>query len=131
VKTRDEIAREEMTRDPIFLLQVRHGKRDVWKIVTVFFTREEAEAWAEAHEYRWQEWQVWCGYATGSLCEVLRLPETVSAGLARAFLLEGGAAGGPVIGSARSSHKAEEVQSQAGDESEDSPLLYDYDGDPL
>jgi hypothetical protein len=92
VKTRDEIAREEMTRDPIFLLQVRHGKRDAWKIDTVFFTREEAETWAKAREYRWKEWQVWCGYATGDLCYVLRMPEAVvSCQAMEAELAEGGA----------------------------------------
>jgi hypothetical protein len=92
MKSRNEIAREEVTRDPIFLLQVRGDKRAKWRTETVFFTREEGEAWAKAHEYRWGEWQVYCVNATGELCYVLRMPEAVVAcRVSEAELAKGGA----------------------------------------
>jgi hypothetical protein len=92
MKTRNEMSREEATRDPIFLLQVRGDKRAKWRTETVFFSRGEGEAWAKAHEYRWGEWQVYCVHATGDLCDVLRMPEAVASCQAmEAELAKGGA----------------------------------------
>lgn len=72
MKTREEMSREEMTRDPIFLLQVRGDKRQKWQTETVFLTREEGEAWAKRREYRWGEWQIYCIPCEGALAALLR-----------------------------------------------------------
>lgn len=83
--TRGDVARPEMTRDPIFLLQVSRTKRgphsdeyddddcDWWDTESVWFTREEAEAFAKAHAYRWPNgWRVYCTCAEGELASLLR-----------------------------------------------------------
>jgi len=64
---------EEITRDPIFLLQIRHGKNGSWHTEGVFFTRKEGEDWAAARAYRWPHgWQVYCICAEGQLAEILK-----------------------------------------------------------
>jgi len=43
-----------------------------WETERVFFTREEAEKWGQAHAYRWDAWRVWCLPAQGELAALLR-----------------------------------------------------------
>lgn len=79
MRTRKEIGRNEATGNPIYLFQWRSDKRAHWQTETVFYTREEAEEWGRNHHYRWPHWQVYCVHATGELCDVLRMPETIGA----------------------------------------------------
>ena len=69
--TRIEQARQEMTRDPIFLLQRRIG-RDKWHTESVWLTRAEAEAHARANAHNMRSgWQVYCVPAGGELARLL------------------------------------------------------------
>ena len=70
--TRDDMAREESTRNPIFLFQSRVTFG--WYTETVFLTRAEGERWGRAHEYRWgaSNWRVYAVPAEGDLVDVLR-----------------------------------------------------------
>jgi hypothetical protein len=77
MKTRKDIAREECTRDPIFLFQVRQTARQAWRTETVFLTREEGEKWGKIHSYRWKHWQVYCIPATGELATLIASAPTV------------------------------------------------------
>ena len=44
-----------------------------WRTEYVFFTRDEAEAWATAHAYRWPSgWRVYCVPAHGELSKILK-----------------------------------------------------------
>lgn len=73
-KTRSEISREEMTRDPIFLLQTTRG-RGAWTVHSVWLTREEAEAdgyRAYGPEGKGKSWMVYCICANGTLADVLK-----------------------------------------------------------
>jgi hypothetical protein len=105
---------DEITRDPIFLLQVKriimvgspfgyvciegefypedkmHNRDDIeplsnqrlldmgcavehWDTENVFFTREEAQEWADARHYRWPGgYRVYCVCAEGQLAELLK-----------------------------------------------------------
>ncbi len=71
MKTRKDIAREEQTKNPIFLFRYRWPGSNDWVTETVFLTREEAEAWGAAHSYRWPEWAVYCVPATGVINAIL------------------------------------------------------------
>ena len=64
---------EEITRDPVFLLQIRHSKRGPWHTEHVFFTRQEGQAWADARSYRWPSgYRIYCICAEGELAEILK-----------------------------------------------------------
>jgi hypothetical protein len=78
MKTRREMCREEMTRDPIFLLQVRGSKREHWITESVFLSREEGQAFGESHAYRWGEWRVYCIPCDGELARILDQLDTAS-----------------------------------------------------
>ena len=78
---RGDVAGPEATRDPIFLLQSKTAAHalgvewvpDEWTTESVWFTREEAEAWATRHAYRFAEgWRVYCLCAEGALAKLLR-----------------------------------------------------------
>ena len=46
---------------------------DIWHTESVWFTRQEAKAWAEAHHYRFSEgWRVYCVCCEGSLAGLLK-----------------------------------------------------------
>ena len=42
-----------------------------WRVESVFFTREEAESWAQERDYRWAFWRVYCTTAEGALATLL------------------------------------------------------------
>jgi hypothetical protein len=76
-KTRRDIAREEMTRDPIFIFQVRRrGSSTNWLPQKVFLTREEGETFGHnnAHNYgkKNTDWMVYCVPAEGELIGLLQ-----------------------------------------------------------
>lgn len=76
MKTRYDIAGEEMTRDPIFLYQTRPTKAmRNWDTRSVWFTREEGEAFGRRNEYNFKYWRVYCVNAEGELRNVLKMPE--------------------------------------------------------
>ncbi len=81
--TRGDVGLKEMTRDPIFLLQylekdyIEDGEPqetlDYWTTESVWFTREEAEAWAKSHAYRFRHGtRVYCLCAEGELAALLK-----------------------------------------------------------
>jgi predicted nucleic-acid-binding Zn-ribbon protein len=43
-----------------------------WKTESVFLTREEAEAFGKAREYRWDKWKVYCVPCDGELATILK-----------------------------------------------------------
>jgi hypothetical protein len=43
-----------------------------WKTESVFLTREEAEAFGKAREYRWDKWKVYCVPCDGELAAILK-----------------------------------------------------------
>jgi len=46
---------------------------EYWESESVWFTRDEAEGWAERHAYRFPSgWQVYCMCAEGRLSELLK-----------------------------------------------------------
>ena len=78
---------EEGTRDPIFLLQVKRTiigditddcdyEVNYWDTERVYFTREEAEAYAESRPYHYGKngdgWRVYCTNSEGQLAELLK-----------------------------------------------------------
>ena len=95
---RKDIAKKEITRNPIFLLQYlssycvcgdslsheEHEDRkceellEVWDTISVFSTREAAETFAKQTEYRYPEgWQVFCITCSDELNEILNEHETL------------------------------------------------------
>ncbi len=45
-----------------------------WRTSTVWFTREEAQAWLDSHKYRWPDgMRVFCVCAEGELARLLKL----------------------------------------------------------
>ena len=46
--------------------------REYWRTETVFLTRTEAEAWAAARHYRWEQHRVYCTPCDGNLADLLR-----------------------------------------------------------
>jgi len=97
IAKRNDWAFDEMTRDPIFLLQRRsitvsvecyrdHGKQfeeecyvpcdecqRSWHTVSVWLSRAEAERYAKATAYNYPDgWQVYCLCAEGELALLLR-----------------------------------------------------------
>jgi len=69
-----ERCQAECTANVIFLFQWRLTKKSQhWLVERVFLSREEAEAWGKAHEYRWPGgWRVYGTCAEGELVELLR-----------------------------------------------------------
>jgi hypothetical protein len=75
-RKRGDIGRPEMQRDPIFLYQTTSSKdRDAysarWETRSVWFTREEAEKFAQQNEYNHPVWRVYCVSACGILADIL------------------------------------------------------------
>jgi hypothetical protein len=75
---RQAAARSEMTRDPIFLYQVRAFCRDEvravhWRTDSVWLSRGEAEAWGRRnqHNHPAGDWRVYCLCAEGALAKLL------------------------------------------------------------
>lgn len=74
--TQSERCRREATRDVIFLLRYKHSKRSMrfTEVEGVWLSREEAEAFAKGHEYRWPGgWQVYGLPANGKLAELIKV----------------------------------------------------------
>lgn len=42
-----------------------------WRTESVWLTRDEAEAFARRHEYRWEKWRVYCVPCEGELAKLL------------------------------------------------------------
>ncbi len=80
--TRGDVGRPEATRDPVFLLRYRikgdRPDKNRWHVDSVWFTREEAEAFGNNHAHRWgtdlygPRWQVYCVPANGDLAALLK-----------------------------------------------------------
>ena len=80
--TRGDVGRPEATRDPVFLLRYRvkgdKPDKNRWHVDSVWFTREEAEAFAAHHAHRWgtdlygPRWHVYCVPSNGDLAALLK-----------------------------------------------------------
>ncbi len=80
--THAERCQRESTRDVVFLFQwhpSKFSKSDEWLTESVWFDRDEAEAFAKAHEYNYcYGWRVYGVPSYGQLAELLKSQDTVS-----------------------------------------------------
>lgn len=74
--THSERCQAECTRDVVFLLRYKRSKKSTRfaEVEGVWLSRQEAEAFARSHEYRWPGgWQVYGLPANGKLAELIKV----------------------------------------------------------